>query len=222
MELSKRELTFAEIKHQQGEKNSQFGTKWIHRGLENKKIKATELEQYLLLGWEAGRKIKELKPRERKKWNLMCTCCNSAFLSSSESRDKCTPCVRSAVGKIASQRGTHAGWHNRKGERSYPEKYFESVFVQENILGWIPDKKVGRWFIDFAFEDKKIAVEIDGRQHKDPERAASDKRKDDYLIGEGWKVFRVEWFNPKDQKGKDSLYPQIELLLESLRNLGLG
>jgi hypothetical protein len=38
----KRKDTFAEIGHQQGEKNSQSGTMWITNGLENKKIKKTD------------------------------------------------------------------------------------------------------------------------------------------------------------------------------------
>ena len=46
------------IKHQQGEKNSQFGTCWITKDGVNKKIKQTELDIYLANGWIKGRKIK--------------------------------------------------------------------------------------------------------------------------------------------------------------------
>ena len=45
-------------KHQQGEKNSQYGTCWINNGKENKKIKRIELETYLSIGWVKGRKMK--------------------------------------------------------------------------------------------------------------------------------------------------------------------
>lgn len=43
-----------------GEKNSQFGTCWMYNSTinENKKIKVTEIEEYLLMGWIKGRKIK--------------------------------------------------------------------------------------------------------------------------------------------------------------------
>lgn len=50
--------TYKKIKHQQGEKNSQFGTCWIHNNKENKKIKKEELENYINDGWIKGRKMK--------------------------------------------------------------------------------------------------------------------------------------------------------------------
>jgi hypothetical protein len=40
-----------------GEKNSQFGTCWINNGIENKKIKKIELDNYLSLGYIKGRKM---------------------------------------------------------------------------------------------------------------------------------------------------------------------
>jgi hypothetical protein len=39
-----------------GKNNSQFGTCWITKGGENKKIKKQELETYTQQGWEKGRK----------------------------------------------------------------------------------------------------------------------------------------------------------------------
>lgn len=50
--------TFIKNKHQQGEKNSQYGTCWIHNNIENKKIKKEELENYISKGWIKGRKMK--------------------------------------------------------------------------------------------------------------------------------------------------------------------
>lgn len=41
-----------------GDKNSQFGTCWIHNDKESKKIKKTELKKYLKENWIKGRKIK--------------------------------------------------------------------------------------------------------------------------------------------------------------------
>lgn len=47
---------FKEIKHQQGEKNSQFGTKWISKDGITKKIKKEDVEKYISEGWHLGMK----------------------------------------------------------------------------------------------------------------------------------------------------------------------
>lgn len=52
--------TMSEHKHQQGQKNSQFGKCWIHNveRKENIKVKKEDIEQYLKDGWVKGRKMK--------------------------------------------------------------------------------------------------------------------------------------------------------------------
>ena len=53
----KRKKTFKNIKHQQGDKNSQFGKMWITDGINSKKIlKKEEIPE----GWRKGRIIKKL------------------------------------------------------------------------------------------------------------------------------------------------------------------
>lgn len=56
----KRKATFSEMKHSQGEKNSQFGTCWVYSATAKvcKKISKVDLEQYLCSGWSSGRKMK--------------------------------------------------------------------------------------------------------------------------------------------------------------------
>lgn len=49
-----RKKIFKKIKHQQGEKNSQFGTKWIYKDSTCIKVKKEELETYLNDGWQLG------------------------------------------------------------------------------------------------------------------------------------------------------------------------
>ena len=92
-----------------------------------------------------------------------------------------------------------------------------SVFEQEGVTGWEREKKIGRWFIDFAFEHMRLAVEIDGRQHQDAERKAADEVKDAYLKSEGWEVMRIPWTNPRTQKGRDALHPRVRALLEKIQ-----
>lgn len=57
--INKIKQIYKELKHQQGEKNSQYGTCWIMKDNENKKIKKEELDTYIQMGWIKGRKIKK-------------------------------------------------------------------------------------------------------------------------------------------------------------------
>ena len=57
--------------------------------------------------------------------------------------------------------------------------------------------------VDFAFIDKKVALEIDGRTHDDVEIINKDKRKDNFLKSKGWQVYRIKWIN--DNKHFDRL-----------------
>lgn len=171
---------------------------------------------------ESKQKVSAALTKEKEPKLLSCMHCQKVF-STLNVRVTCSrECAVMLSGRRAAEtmkiRGTCAGWHNRRGEPSYPEKYFMSVFQQEGIVGWKQELKVGRWFIDFAFEDIKLAVEIDGRQHDLPDRIQSDKRKDEYLESLGWKVIRVRWFNPRTEKGKEHLHPQVKSLLTYLKD----
>lgn len=107
--------------------------------------------------------------------------------------------------------GTFPGWPSRKNQpASFAEKYMMSVFQQEQIFGWERELKQGKYFIDFAFESRKIAVEVDGRQHED--RVESDLRRDVFLAQLGWTTFRIKWNVPREK-----LHEQIKYLLIKLR-----
>ena len=77
---------------------------------------------------------------------------------------------------------------------SYPEKCFQKI-LEDNGL----DKKyliyreysVFPYFIDFAFINEKVAVEIDGSQHLEEDRKKRDVEKDTLLISNGWRVIRI-------------------------------
>lgn len=81
----------------------------------------------------------------------------------------------------------------RMGNFSYVEKMFYNFLVENEY-----DKKylivrefsVFPYFIDFAFVDLKIAIEIDGSQHLEKERHERDLLKDKLLQENGWKVIR--------------------------------
>ena len=49
-----------------------------------------------------------------------------------------------------------------------------------------------------------------GKQHEYTERKLKDLEKDKYLAENGWKVLRIKWKNPINEKNKKILYSQIE------------
>lgn len=53
----KRKDSLTQIKHQQGTKNSQFGTCWVMNDKESKKIKLEEISEYISKGYIKGRKM---------------------------------------------------------------------------------------------------------------------------------------------------------------------
>ena len=81
---------------------------------------------------------------------------------------------------------------------SYNEKLFRKI-IENNNLGQIYDiikeYPMFPYYIDFAFTNVKLAVEIDGSLHwKNKNRIESDKKKDELLISNGWKVYRIPSF----------------------------
>lgn len=82
----------------------------------------------------------------------------------------------------------------RQKNMSYPEEMFLKFL---NERGYADKFLIQReysifpYFIDFAFVDLKIAIEIDGSQHLQQERKAKDELKDALLIENGWRVIRI-------------------------------
>lgn len=97
---------------------------------------------------------------------------------------------------------------------SYPEKCFQKI-LEDNGL----DKQyliyreysVFPYFIDFAFVDEKVAVEIDGSQHLEEDRKKKDDEKDNLLISNGWRVIRIA-ANEVVRGGKSALESLVGVL----------
>jgi very-short-patch-repair endonuclease len=110
------------------------------------------------------------------------------FSHSDETKEK----MRISRLKYMKQNPEKTAW--RKSNISYPEKLFLNKIEE---LGWYKKYRIEReypmfpYFIDFAFINEKIALEIDGSQHLLPERKASDEKKDFTLTENGWSVIRV-------------------------------
>lgn len=103
-------------------------------------------------------------------------------------------------------------WNNKP---SYPEEWFMKMLKNEFGLEEGKDYKreysFHRFSLDFAWPDKKLCIEIDGKQHLLEEQRKRDNEKDKLLKEEGWKIFRIDWrdcYNvPKEyiQKAKQFL-----------------
>ena len=120
--------------------------------------------------------------------------------------------------KKAHSEGRHIGWGhiNNKKERSYPEEFFVKVLKKNGI--WDKYKvlekvQVNKYTLDFVLVELKLNIEIDGQQHFRNEKSIEhDKKRNDFLIRKGWKVYRIAWIemikNPKKE---------IDLLLSYLK-----
>jgi very-short-patch-repair endonuclease len=149
----------------------------------------------------------------------VCKNCGNSFNALARTKicsDVCRSKIKSDSAKLAYQtkikNGNFVGWKARTKEPSYPEQYFIDLFKNEKIEGYVRELNVGKWFIDFAFSDKMLAVEIDGKQHERQDRKEKDFEKDRFLVENGWRVIRIKWKNPINVKNKIFLYLQIEKL----------
>lgn len=108
--------------------------------------------------------------------------------------------------KKSHRSGNHPGWShiNTNPERmSRPEKKFYGLLKSNGILEKYKIKyglSVSKYFLDFAFLDYKIDVEIDGVQHiRNESNINHDKIRDKFLTDEGWSVYRISVKELEDQ-----------------------
>lgn len=97
----------------------------------------------------------------------------------------------------------------RQKNVSYPEQCFINMlhdygFDRKYLI--YKEYSVFPYFIDFAFIDMKLAVEVDGAQHLEPERAERDRKKDNLLVENGWSVIR---FTASDVMRNSSMVADI-------------
>lgn len=102
------------------------------------------------------------------------------------------------------------GWQTRKKlEPSYPEKIAIKC-LNELRVNYEYEFKLGKYFIDFALIEYKIAIEIDGKQHNLPERIEYDHRKNIYLNKQGWQVFRIKYPHEHIRNGITEIIKKIK------------
>lgn len=189
---------------------------------EEQKIKTSKSLKGLTKG---GKKI-------LKEFKRICKCCNSEFIvkrrkngtlsrnlyCSFECSNKMMKINVGLAQKKLVKNGVHKGWKSRN-ILSYPEKFFIKVLNDNNIQFEhnlpINKKDLGlndssNYFLDFYFRDKKIDLEIDGKQHTYKERKESDKARDENLIKFGIKVYRIVWKSINNDNGKEYMKNEID------------
>ena len=108
-------------------------------------------------------------------------------------------------------------WKSRK-IRSYPELFFENVLIK-NKIPYTCELNCGKYFIDFAIHlaDRKIALEVDGKQHLMEDRKQKDKEKDKYLSESGWLVYRINWKSINTDAGKKYIQNEIQKFVRFIK-----
>ncbi len=79
-----------------------------------------------------------------------------------------------------------------------PDGVLEPRFARLCKLAGLPrpvfQHRVGRFEIDFAYPELRIAIEVDGYgPHSSPKAFQSDRDRQNVLVGKGWMVLRFTW-----------------------------
>jgi len=173
-------------------------------------------------------KISNSLKKGRIKHTFICENCGKEFTSNRNNRKFCSvKCSHDSeetklkIKERAYQRisdGTFSGWKTRN-VRSYPEIFWEGVLNGNSIDFVSEDFSTKKYFLDFLITkgDKKIDLEIDGKQHK--ERVEHDKERDFFLKENGFIVYRVEWNTINTEDGKAKMRQKINDFLEFYKTL---
>jgi very-short-patch-repair endonuclease len=103
-----------------------------------------------------------------------------------------TQAVRAAVERVGYQPGTAL------------ENSVALALARANAPHARQQYSAGKYRLDFAWPQRKMALEADGWWHRSPEGAAKDRLRDSWLRSQGWIVFRVD-----DEHGDYLLNDQV-------------
>lgn len=178
-------------------------------------------------------RIFNLKNPKIKKWpKRFCNICKCeiSFHSKSGVCKKHMHDYLSVLAKKLHKEGKIKSWKSRN-ILSYPEKFFITVLKNNNLsekcLSNYPISfkdlglnKVSGYFLDFYFPEKKLDLEIDGKQHLADDRLVSDFYRDKLLKKNGIAVYRIKWKNPINDSNKEYIREEIEKFLTFYRGVG--
>lgn len=104
----------------------------------------------------------------------------------------------------------------RQKNPSWPERRFENILERAGLhkeFLIIKERCIYPYYIDFAFEDLKVAIEIDGSQHELPEAKIRDRKKEELLLENGWRILRFT--ASQVQTDPDNVLLELNLFLNS-------
>ena len=89
---------------------------------------------------------------------------------------------------------------------SAAERLAHRLLRSSHLTGWVSNLEIrvagARYYIDIAFRGARLAVEIDGRLHKDDPRIfENDRARQNALVLEGWRVLRFTYRQLVDEPG---------------------
>ena len=113
--------------------------------------------------------------------------------------------------------GRFKGWQSRN-ITSYPEQFWKQV-LENNDISYKFNYKFDKYFLDFYIEidDRKIDLEIDGKQHKYQERLESDKTRDEFVKSQNIEVYRIDWNEINSDEGKNIMKNKIDKFLDYIQ-----
>ena len=110
------------------------------------------------------------------------------------------------IGSICEQPGRTGNVQLRRlydeleqGAEAESERVLHAILRRSGLRGWKPQYRVrlpGRTaYVDVAFPERKLAVEVDGRRFHDDgsDRFEDDRERQNALVLAGWRVIRVTW-----------------------------
>lgn len=159
---------------------------------------------------------------------VICGCYFAVGRKSNGRYSRATTCSEECCNKLKSLRskesaekliseGRHVGWKSRN-IISYPEQFWMKVLENNNIK-FKHNFPFGKYFLDFYIEisNRKIDLEIDGKQHKYPDRQESDIKRDKFVTTNDIEVYRIEWNSINTEDGKKIMKEKIENFLKYIK-----
>ena len=119
-------------------------------------------------------------------------------------------------------KGTRDRARGLRRESSFPERLLWSKLRNRQLGGWKFRRQhpVGPYFADFACEEAKLVIELDGDTHGDPDQQTHDARRTAFLQSQHWEVIR--FWNSDLLENIEGVLDTIQLTLTHISRIRDG